>query len=123
MNRYSWWKNALILLVLAVSCLYALPNLFGEDPSIQITGIRNMPVSEDTVATIREVLAENELTPRRIEIQDGKVLVRYLDGETQLLARRKLAEALGGDFRPEPRGWSRLYPRKPACSGFRIPVI
>ena len=98
MNRYSWWKNALILLVLAVSCLYALPNLFGEDPSIQITGIRNMPVSEETVATIREVLAENELTPRRIETQDGKVLVRYLDGETQLLARRKLAEALGGDY-------------------------
>lgn len=98
MNRYSGWKNALILLVLLVSCLYALPNLFGEDPSIQITGTRNAPVAVETVDTIKRVLQENQLLPRAIEAQDGRVLVRYLDSETQLIARQKLAEALGGDY-------------------------
>jgi len=98
MNRYSGWKNALILLVLLISCLYALPNLFGEDPSIQITGARNAPVAAETVDTIKRVLQENQLLPRAIEAQDGRVLVRYLDSETQLIARQKLAEALGGDY-------------------------
>ncbi|HMM45483.1 MAG TPA: protein translocase subunit SecD [Candidatus Macondimonas sp.] len=97
MNRYSWWKNALILLVLLVACLYALPNLFGEDPSIQITGARNAPVSAETVQRIEQVLRDNQISPRRIEFQDGRVLVRYLDTETQLLAREKLAAALGND--------------------------
>ena len=95
MNRYSGWKNALILLVLLISCLYALPNLFGEDPSIQITGARNAPVAAETVDTIKRVLQDNQLLPRAIEAQDGRVLVRYLDSETQLIARQKLAEALG----------------------------
>lgn len=98
MNRYSGWKNALILLVLLVSCLYALPNLFGEDPSIQITGERNAPVSAEAVDAIKRVLQESELPPRAIEVQDGRVLVRYLDSETQLLARQKLAETLGGNY-------------------------
>ncbi len=98
MNRYSGWKNALILLVLLISCLYALPNLFGEDPSIQITGARNAPVAAETVDTIKRVLQDNQLLPRAIEAQDGRVLVRYLDSETQLVARQKLAEALGGDY-------------------------
>ena len=98
MNRYSGWKNALILLVLLISCLYALPNLFGEDPSIQITGTRNAPVAAETVDTIKRVLQENQLLPRAIETQDGRVLVRYLDSETQLIARQKLAEALGDDY-------------------------
>ncbi len=98
MNRYSGWKNALILLVLLISCLYALPNLFGEDPSIQITGARNAPVATETVDTIKRVLQENQLLPRAIEVQDGRVLVRYLDSETQFIARQKLAEALGGDY-------------------------
>ena len=98
MNRYSWWKNALILLVLLVGCLYALPNLFGEDPSIQITGARNAPVSAETVQRIEQVLRDNQISPRRVEFQDGRVLVRYLDAETQLAARQKLGEALGGDY-------------------------
>ncbi len=98
MNRYSGWKNALILLVLLMACLYALPNLFGEDPSIQITGARNAPVAAETVDTIKRVLQDNQLLPRAIEAQDGRVLVRYLDSETQLIARQKLAEALGGDY-------------------------
>ena len=97
MNRYPWWKNALIVSVLLVACLYALPNLFGEDPSIQITGARNAPVSPATAERIRKVLDENQISPRRIEFEDGRVLVRYLDTETQLLAREKLAAAMGND--------------------------
>ena len=37
MNRYPLWKYLLLLGVLAVACIFALPNLYAPDPAIQIT--------------------------------------------------------------------------------------
>ena len=36
MNQYPAWKYVLIIVILLVGALYALPNLFGEDPALQI---------------------------------------------------------------------------------------
>ncbi len=36
MNHYPWWKNLLILGVMLIATLYALPNLYPEDPAVQI---------------------------------------------------------------------------------------
>jgi preprotein translocase subunit SecD len=36
MNRYPVWKYAIILIALVVAGLYALPNMFGEAPAVQI---------------------------------------------------------------------------------------
>ncbi|RLA01646.1 MAG: hypothetical protein DRQ47_07820, partial [Gammaproteobacteria bacterium] len=41
MNKYSLWKYLLIIVILAVGVIYALPNLYGEDPSIQISPQRD----------------------------------------------------------------------------------
>ena len=34
MNQFAWWKNLLIVLVCVIGALYALPNVFGEDPAV-----------------------------------------------------------------------------------------
>ncbi|MEM7304707.1 MAG: preprotein translocase subunit SecD, partial [Pseudomonadota bacterium] len=36
-NHYPLWKNVLLLVILVVGIIYALPNMFPEDPSIQIS--------------------------------------------------------------------------------------
>ncbi|MGH8487341.1 MAG: hypothetical protein ACREXS_00310, partial [Gammaproteobacteria bacterium] len=41
MNRYPLWKNLLILSIIAVGVLYALPNLYGEYPALQISTVRS----------------------------------------------------------------------------------
>ncbi len=41
LNRYPLWKNLLILLTIVMGGLYALPNLYGEDPSVQLSPLRN----------------------------------------------------------------------------------
>ncbi|MDK1145320.1 hypothetical protein QMS75_22570, partial [Cronobacter sakazakii] len=38
LNRYPLWKYLMLVAVLIVGLLYALPNLYGEDPAVQITG-------------------------------------------------------------------------------------
>ena len=40
MNQYPAWKNLLIVFILLAGTLYALPNLFGEDPALQVTSAR-----------------------------------------------------------------------------------
>ena len=37
MNRYPWWKNLIIILVLVLAAFLALPNIFGENPALQIS--------------------------------------------------------------------------------------
>ena len=46
MNKYPLWKYILILAVTVTGLLYALPNLFGDDPAIQISGTRSATVDK-----------------------------------------------------------------------------
>ena len=40
MNRYSLWKYILIVVVLIIGIVYASPNIYGEDPALQVTEAR-----------------------------------------------------------------------------------
>ena len=52
MNRYPLWKNLLVLVVVLVGLLYALPNLYSQDPSVEISSTRDAPVDDGTAATL-----------------------------------------------------------------------
>ena len=43
LNRYPLWKYVMLVVVIVVGLIYALPNLYGEDPAVQITGARASP--------------------------------------------------------------------------------
>jgi preprotein translocase subunit SecD len=53
MNHYPLWKNLLILAVILVGLLFALPNLFPQDPSIEVTGTRDAEVTDSSAARSR----------------------------------------------------------------------
>ncbi|MCG8072666.1 MAG: hypothetical protein N0C86_11875, partial [Candidatus Thiodiazotropha taylori] len=44
MNQYPIWKNLMVLVVVLLGALYALPNLFGQDPSMEISATRDAVV-------------------------------------------------------------------------------
>lgn len=48
LNQYPWWKYLLIGLVILWGLIFALPNLFGEDPAVQISGARANVAIEST---------------------------------------------------------------------------
>lgn len=97
-NRFPLWKNALIVLVLIIGVVYALPNLFGEDPAVQISSQRGVGVDESVKIRVENVVKEVGLTPKRIEDQQGKLLVRFDTTEAQLKAADKLREELGDGY-------------------------
>ena len=57
MNQYPAWKYLLISLILLMGVLYALPNLFGEDPALQVTSSRGFAIPPGLEATIEDALA------------------------------------------------------------------
>ncbi|NNG11953.1 MAG: protein translocase subunit SecD, partial [Halobacteria archaeon] len=66
-NKTPLWKNLLIIVVLLVGMLYALPNIYGEDPALQITDARAGTVEAGLKDTVLRVLDEAGLTYKSIE--------------------------------------------------------
>lgn len=51
----------MLVVVILVGLLYALPNLYGEDPAVQITGARGVAASEQTLIQVQKTLQEEKL--------------------------------------------------------------
>ena len=47
MNRYSSWKYIVIIFLIGLGLLFALPNIYGKDPSLQISAARSAEISEN----------------------------------------------------------------------------
>ena len=40
MNEYPLWRYLMVLVVIVIGVLYALPNVFGDDPALQVSARR-----------------------------------------------------------------------------------
>ena len=98
LNRYPLWKYLMVVFIIAISALYALPNIYGEDPAIQITGARGASVDLSTLDTVTEALDKQNLSRQSVTLEDGSILVRFNDTDTQISARDIISEALGRDM-------------------------
>ncbi|RKZ84139.1 MAG: protein translocase subunit SecD [Candidatus Parabeggiatoa sp. nov. 1] len=96
MNRYPPWKYLLIGAVILVCALYALPNLFGEDPAVQISPAyaRDMKMDETVQATAEAKLKEAGIEFTRVDRTPKQLLVRFKDTDTQLKAYTLLKDAM-----------------------------
>jgi preprotein translocase subunit SecD len=109
-NQYPLWKYLLILAVLLTSVLYALPNLYGEDPAVQISSTRAV-VDQSTQRTVEQTLRVAGIPHTGIELGPERLLIRFTDTDTQLAAVDRIQEALGGTYvaalhlAPATPGW------------------
>ena len=87
----------MVVFTIAIAALYALPNIYGEDPAIQITGARGASVDMSTLDTVTQALDKQSLSHKSIALEDGSILVRFNDTDTQISARDIINEALGKD--------------------------
>lgn len=111
MNQYPLWKNLLIAVVLVVSILYALPNLYGEDPALQISSSRSVPLDEAAQTRIQDTLKRTGIPFGAIDKIENGVLIRFSDTGSQLKAKDLMSEALGNGYvvalnlAPKTPGW------------------
>ncbi|TNF59911.1 MAG: protein translocase subunit SecD [Burkholderiales bacterium] len=116
MNRYPLWKYAVIVVALLIGLVYALPNLFGESPAVQVTGAKSsVRIDTATVTRIEQVLAEQGIAAASIQFEGNSVRARFETTDVQIQAR----DAIDRAFNTDPADPSHvvalnLVPRTPA---------
>mgnify|MGYP001233211156 FL=1 len=98
MNHNTGWKNILIVFFLLLSTLYALPNIYGSDLAIQISGTGDYIVSDQDVKDIEVALADNDIDHKSIGLVDSRILIRFNDSQSQLSSKALLKESLSRNY-------------------------
>lgn len=101
LNRYPLWKYLLIALVLALGVIYALPNLYPDDPAIQISGASSTRVIEQAdLERARAALTEAGIDVKGIDVgeQGRSGLIRLNRQSQQLPAQDVVRRVLGQDY-------------------------
>ena len=86
-NTTVWWKYVVAAIVIAVGMFYALPNLFGNDPGIQIRGARGGTVDTVLLERVESVLDSAQISAKSIRHDGQGIQIRFDDTEAQLQAR------------------------------------
>ncbi|WP_076418287.1 protein translocase subunit SecD [Colwellia sp. UCD-KL20] len=98
LNKYPLWKTLVVLFIVAVGALYASPNLYGEDPAVQISGLRGVEITASTLDTVKKELADENIPFSNIVLDNGQILARFLSTGEQLKARDLLIDNLGENY-------------------------
>jgi preprotein translocase subunit SecD len=98
LNQYPVWKYLLIVVLIVVSAFYALPNLYGEDPAVQITAIRGAQLDLTTQEKVRALLTEAEVSYQSIVLEADQLLIRFPETDSQLKAKDLVRDALGRNY-------------------------
>jgi len=98
LNKYPLWKSLMVAFVIAIGALYATPNLYGEDPAVQVSGLRGVEANAATLDSIKANLKANNIDFTGVVLEKGQVLTRFKNTEDQLKARDVLDDKLGKQY-------------------------
>jgi preprotein translocase subunit SecD len=98
MNQYPAWKYLLIGLILLLGLLYALPNLFGEDPAVQVTSARGFALTPNLEQTIEDTLVAEQIRIKDKEQIGNRLLYRFDSTADQIQGANTLKDALGDQY-------------------------
>ncbi len=111
MNLNHWWRYLIIAAVIVPGIFYALPNLFGDDPGVQIRAARTTAVSTFLLSQVEQVLEREQIESLGTIADDKGVRVRFANTSDQLAARDRLQDILGNQYTvaltlvPASPGW------------------
>ena len=96
-NKYPLWKNLLLIIIAVVGFIYAIPNLYTENPVVQISS--ETPVDYDELKNqVEDVLKKGNLSYKSVITQSESVEVIFSSTDSQLLARDAIKNALGSQY-------------------------
>lgn len=97
-NHYPLWKNLLLIGLFVIGLVYAAPNLFPDDPAVQISSASMETASDLTVPRIQQILDNAKLPYISVVKQAEGILVRFQNTETQINARDIIKATLGENY-------------------------
>ncbi len=126
MNRYPLWKNLMVAFVLLLGLLYALPNLYSQDPVIEITGTHGATVGQSLRADVEDILKKAGVPFKRVELEADRLRVRFDSPGDQLRGQDAIARKLPANYThaltlsPDLPGWLKAIGGKPMNLGLDL---
>jgi len=98
MNRYALWKYVILVIAILVGGLYALPNVFGEAPAVQVSVAKtSMTLDLGTVTRVEEALKAAGLNADAVSLDGNSIKARFANTDAQLKAKDAIQKALNPD--------------------------
>jgi preprotein translocase subunit SecD len=98
MNRYALWKYVILAVAILVGGLYALPNVFGEAPAVQVSVAKSsMTLDPGTVARVEEAIKAAGLSADAVSLDGNSIKARFANTDAQLKAKGAIQSALNPD--------------------------
>ncbi len=97
-NSYPLWKNFSIITAFLVALIYALPNLYGEDPSVQVSSVGGNALSQQQMQQVEAAIKATGVTSKAFEFKDGRVLARFTNTDEQLKVADVLRDSMGNNM-------------------------
>lgn len=95
MNRFPVWKYLVLVVVLVAAFIFAMPNLYGEYPAIQIMGTNANAVDASTLDSALKTLSAAGIRVRDSRVENQRVLIRFYSNDDQLTAKDLIQQAVG----------------------------
>ena len=96
MNRYPLWKYVLILVIVAMGALYALPNIYGQSPVVQIKAKDDVAVTQTTIEKVEDLLTAGQIAYKQVVIDGETAVVKFNDLDAQREAQDLLKKQMSG---------------------------
>jgi len=94
-NRYPAWKYLLLIVITVLGLTYAMPNLFGEDPAVQISPAKSVTFNAETQTNVASALESANISVKSSVFEEGRFLIRFENADDQLKAKSVLKDLLG----------------------------
>jgi preprotein translocase subunit SecD len=99
MLEYARWKYILIVTVLLVALLFALPNVFGSAPALQLEHRDHSPATPAEIASVTDFLRQHGVHVDSAYIDSGgRLIVQFPDVSAQLQGRDAAAAKCQGTY-------------------------
>src|SRR5215470_5981609 len=98
MLEYARWKYALVGVVLLLALILALPNVFGDDPALQVARKDHAPVTAEATPAVEGFLKERGISFEKGYIDSGRLMIRFPNVPEQLKARDAVNEHFKNDY-------------------------
>ncbi|MEI6744818.1 MAG: protein translocase subunit SecD [Methylococcaceae bacterium] len=96
-NHFPLWKNIVIILAFIISIIYSLPNLYGDDPSVQVSHTINN-LTQSQASDIESTIKSTGVTVKTFEFKDGKTVARLTNTDDQMKVADLLRDKMGNDY-------------------------
>ncbi len=126
LNKYPTWKYLLLAGMLLLGVIYALPNLFGEDPALQVLPATGYAFKDDVLTDIKAALDDANIPYHNIKREDQSILVRFANAQAQIRAKEAIKDKLGDNYiialnlAPKTPSWLEMIGAQPMKLGLDL---